>query len=101
MSTRPKFTPLLSNTFVLRCKIYYAAMHISELFWHLVYVNSSYSRAATCCVSRKRTIMSKTAAFGRAPSATLFGRLMTVIDRLLMASAAIAIRNDDPPYFGL
>jgi hypothetical protein len=31
----------------------------------------------------------------------LFGRLMAVIDRLLMASAAIAIRNGDPPYFGL
>jgi hypothetical protein len=26
---------------------------------------------------------------------------MAVIDRLLMASAAIAIRNGDPPYFGL
>jgi hypothetical protein len=45
--------------------------------------------------------MSKTAALGRAPSATLFSRLMAVIDRLLMASAAIAIRNEDPPYFGL
>jgi hypothetical protein len=45
--------------------------------------------------------MSKTASFGLAPSATLFGRLMATIDRLLMASAAISIRNGDLPYFGL
>jgi hypothetical protein len=34
--------------------------------------------------------MSKTAAFGLAPSATPFARLMATIDRLLMASARIA-----------
>ena len=45
--------------------------------------------------------MSKTAAFGLAPSATPFARLMATIDRLLMASARIAIRNGDLPYFGL
>jgi hypothetical protein len=45
--------------------------------------------------------MSKTASFGLAPPASLFGRLMATIDRLLMASAAIAIRNGDLPYFGL
>jgi hypothetical protein len=45
--------------------------------------------------------MSKTASFGLAPSATLFGRRMATIDRLLMASAAISIRNGDLPYFGL
>jgi hypothetical protein len=45
--------------------------------------------------------MSKTASFGLAPSTSLFGRLMATIDRLLMASAAIAIRNGDLPYFGL
>jgi hypothetical protein len=45
--------------------------------------------------------MSKTASFGFTPSATLFGRLMDRIDRLLMASARIAIRNGDVPYFGL
>jgi hypothetical protein len=44
--------------------------------------------------------MSKTT-FGLAPSPTLFGRLMATIDRLLMASARIAIRNGDLPYFGL
>jgi len=41
--------------------------------------------------------MSKTASFGFAPSATLFSRFMANIDRLLMASARIAIRNGDLP----
>lgn len=45
--------------------------------------------------------MSKTASFGFSPSATLFGRFMATIDRLLMTSARIAIRNSDVPYFGL
>jgi hypothetical protein len=45
--------------------------------------------------------MSKTAAFGLVPSPTLFSRLMATVDRLLMASARIAIRNGDLPYFGL
>ena len=45
--------------------------------------------------------MSKTASIGFAPSSTLFGRLMASIDRLLMASARIAVRNGDLPYLGL
>jgi hypothetical protein len=45
--------------------------------------------------------MSGTATLGVVPSTTLFGRLMATLDRLLMASAAIAIRNGDLPYFGL
>ena len=45
--------------------------------------------------------MSKTASLGLAPSATLFNRFMAAVDRLLMASARIAIRNGEPPYFGL
>jgi hypothetical protein len=45
--------------------------------------------------------MSKTASLGFTPSASIFGRLMAHIDRLLMASARIAIRNGDLPYFGL
>jgi len=35
------------------------------------------------------------------PGNSLLGRLMAVIDRLLMANAKIAIRNGDLPYFGL
>jgi hypothetical protein len=45
--------------------------------------------------------MSKTASLGITSSATLFGRFMAIIDRLLMTSARIAIRNGEPPYFGL
>jgi len=45
--------------------------------------------------------MSKTASITLAPSASLFGRLMANIDRLLMQSAKIAIRNGDLPRFGI
>ncbi len=45
--------------------------------------------------------MSKTASFSFAPSATLFGRFMAAVDRLLMASAMIAIRNGEHPHPGL
>jgi hypothetical protein len=46
--------------------------------------------------------MSKTASFGLAGRpATLFGRLLAAIDRVLMANANIAVRNGDLPYFGL
>jgi hypothetical protein len=59
------------------------------------------STTAATCRSPGNGPMPRTATFGAAPALTLFGRLMAVIDRLLMASAAIAIRNGDPPYFGL
>jgi hypothetical protein len=45
--------------------------------------------------------MSKTASVTFASSSNVLGRLMVTIDRLLMASARIAIRNGDLPYFGL
>jgi hypothetical protein len=45
--------------------------------------------------------MSKTASLSLMPSASLFGRMMAAIDRLLMAHAELAIRNDDLPYPGL
>ena len=45
--------------------------------------------------------MSKTASIGLVSSGTFFGRLMASIDRLLTASARIAIRNGDLPRFGL
>jgi hypothetical protein len=59
------------------------------------------NEAATGRLPGKGTQMSKTAAVGFAPSTTLFGRLMASIDRLLMSSARIAVRNGDLPYFGL
>ena len=45
--------------------------------------------------------MSKIASIGLMPSSTLLGRLMASMDRLLMASSRIAIRNGDLPYSGL
>ena len=45
--------------------------------------------------------MSKTATATFAPSNGIFTRLMNSIDRLLTASARIAVRNGDLPYFGL
>jgi hypothetical protein len=45
--------------------------------------------------------MSKTASLGLAPSAGLFSRLLSIIDRVLMANAEIAHRNGDVTYFGL
>jgi hypothetical protein len=45
--------------------------------------------------------MSKTASLGLAPSSSLFGRLMATVDRWLMTSARIAVRNGDLPHFGL
>jgi hypothetical protein len=45
--------------------------------------------------------MSKTASIGLVPQNSLFARLMATIDRLLMASARVAIRNGDLPHFGL
>jgi hypothetical protein len=69
--------------------------------WHLAYLGygSEHTPAIHCTAIGNK--MSKTASFGLAPSASLFSRLMATIDRLLMASAAIAIRNGDLPYFGL
>jgi hypothetical protein len=45
--------------------------------------------------------MTKAASIGLVPSATLFGRFLATLDRVLMASARAAIRNGDLPYFGL
>jgi hypothetical protein len=53
------------------------------------------------CPIFKGTKMSDTTSFRLTASSTLFGRLMATIDRLLMASAEIAIRNGDLPRVGL
>ena len=45
--------------------------------------------------------MSKTAAINFAPTNSLFARLVASIDRLLNASARIAVRNGDLPRFGI
>ena len=55
----------------------------------------------TRCAPQKGIFMSKTASLGLASSDTLLGRLLTTLDRWLMTSARIAVRNGDLPYFGL
>jgi len=45
--------------------------------------------------------MSKTAAIAIAPTSSLFARFVSAIDRLLTASARVAVRNGDLPRFGL
>lgn len=45
--------------------------------------------------------MSKTAALILSPASTWFGRVLAVIDHVLMTNARIANRNGDLPYFGL
>jgi len=45
--------------------------------------------------------MSKTASIQFAPTNGFFGRLLASIDRMLLDSARVAIRNGDIPYFGL
>jgi hypothetical protein len=45
--------------------------------------------------------MSRTASLHAFPNASLFSRFMATLDRLLMASARISIRNGDLPYPGL
>jgi hypothetical protein len=46
-------------------------------------------------------LMSRTASLSLTPSTGLFGRLLSIIDRILMTNAQIAHRNGDLPYFGL
>ncbi|WP_233025680.1 hypothetical protein [Rhodopseudomonas boonkerdii] len=45
--------------------------------------------------------MSKIASFEVSANTSLFGRLLASIDRALMTSARISIRNGDLPRFGL
>ena len=45
--------------------------------------------------------MSKTLSVALTPSTTWFGRLLSLIDHVLMTNAEIASRNGDLPYFGL
>ncbi|SHN62026.1 hypothetical protein [Bradyrhizobium erythrophlei] len=45
--------------------------------------------------------MSKTASIALSSPTTWFGRLLALIDHVLMTNARIADRNGDLPYFGL
>jgi hypothetical protein len=69
--------------------------------WHLAYINCPQTHRAERFRTKKRTSVSKIAPISLLPSTTLLGRLMASIDRLLIASSRIAVRNGDLPRFGL
>ena len=45
--------------------------------------------------------VAKTIAIALPARTTLLGRLLAIIDLVLMASARAAVRNGEPTYFGL
>jgi hypothetical protein len=87
---------------MLHCTGKNAAMQTNALFWYVVYIKYA-GKDGMAIATRKpeRPTMPKTAAVALPPSATLFGRLLASIDRLLMTNAQIAVRNGDVPHFGL
>jgi hypothetical protein len=92
----------LTGLCMLHCNISIAAMQT-----RLLALASGIPRlppdhhAAHRCPPKKGTKMSKTASASFAPSSNIFARLVASIDRFLAASARIAVRNGDLPYFGL
>ena len=87
---------------MLHCTDQNAAMQTKPLFWYLVYITSFWETTGwPVPPGNQRANMSKTATVALTPRTTLFGRLLAVIDQVLMANARIAIRNGDVPRFGL
>jgi hypothetical protein len=80
-------------------KCCYANKPVVAGIWYTYFV--PWKTTQRFAVPKQGNNMSKTTSLGFAPSPSLFSRLMATIDRLLMASAAISIRNGDLPYFGL
>jgi hypothetical protein len=73
----------------------------AHCIWHTEYLISGHQIRRPLRYRFSGDIMSDTTSLGLMPQASLFGRMMTAIDRLLMAHASIAIRNGDVPYPGL
>jgi hypothetical protein len=91
-----------NNVFMLQCKRLIAAMQTNRLsLISGIHTLLPDDEAELLRTTKKGTTMSKTVAIGLLPSRTLFSRLLGTIDRLLMQSAKIAIRNGDLPHFGL
>ena len=76
-------------------------MQTNPLFWHLVYISWLGDDGIAPSLTSTRMTMSKIVAIALPAQTTLFGRLLAIIDRALMASAKAAIRNAEPTYFGL
>jgi hypothetical protein len=81
---------------MLHCESNHAAMQTNELW-----LASGIPMLVTRYLPLQENDMSKTASVAIAPSTSLFGRLLSIIDRVLMTNAEIAHRNGDVPYFGL
>jgi hypothetical protein len=82
---------------MLHCKTLIAAMQTKE--FSLAFVCLAHPQVAAFRCIPARIKMSKSAS--PAPSIGVFGRLLANIDRLLLSSARIAVRNGDLPHFGL
>ena len=88
--------------FMLHCNRQIAAMQTNALLLVSgIHKLSPDDEAADRCAPAKGTPMSKTASLALAPTNSLFGRFLALVDRLLMKSAEISNRNGDLPRFGL
>jgi hypothetical protein len=81
---------------MLHCESENAAMQPNPLP-----LASGIHRMSSIAPHRSGTPMSKAASITHTPSAAFFSRFIAALDRLLMANAQIAVRNNDLPYFGL
>jgi hypothetical protein len=72
----------------------YANKRIATGIWYTYVAHSVTYRC-------KEMTMSKTASIALSSPTTWFGRLLALIDHVLMTNARIADRNGDLPYFGL
>jgi hypothetical protein len=77
---------------MLHCGSQIAVLQTTSGIWYMLICLSSIS---------ERPIMSNTVAIALPAQTSLLRRLLALIDRALMASAHAAIRNNEPPYFGL
>jgi hypothetical protein len=88
---------------MLHCNIKNAAMQTSSLRWHPLYLKSGrvkrHHKRATHHPENPN--MSESISIALPEPTSLFGRLLAAVDRALMASAQIAIRNGDLPRLGL
>ena len=73
----------------------------TRCLWYLAYINRLKELIVRVPAPNQRMSMSKIATVGIRPTATLFGRFLATVDRVLMTNATIAARNGDLPYFGL
>jgi len=69
-----------------------------DRYWYLACL---YYGSITDQTKGTKHLLSKTASLRFAPTETIFSRVLTVIDSILMTNATIATRNGDLPYFGL